>query len=139
MNFTPSTKSSDIKRQWHLVDVKDAILGRVATGISQKLMGKGKPYFVGHLDCGDYVVVINAAKVKVTGNKAKNKIYDTYSGYPGGRHRHTFADLLAQKPERIIYEAVSGMLPKNKIQDELLKRLYIYKDEKHPYASKFKS
>jgi large subunit ribosomal protein L13 len=139
MNFTRPTKISDIKREWHLIDVKGQILGRVATGISQKLIGKGKPYFVRNLDCGDYVIVINAGMVKVTGNKAKQKIYDAYSGYPGGHKKHTFADLLVKNPQRIINEAVRGMLPNNNLRDQMLKRLFVYKDSNHPYQSKLKS
>lgn len=134
---TLPTKLSEIRREWHLFDVKDKILGRIATEIAQKLLGKGKPYFTKHLDCGDYVVVTNITSIKVTGNKAKQKIYDNFSGYPGGRKEHTFEEVLKTKPERIMYEAVAGMLPKNKLRDQMLKRLYIYKDDKHPYQSKF--
>lgn len=137
MQFTKPTKASDIKRQWFLVDAKGQILGRVATVIAQHLMGKNKPYFVRNLDCGDYVVVTNSTSITVTGNKAKQKIYDNYSGYPGGRKKFTFAEILLKNPNRIIYEAVAGMLPKNKLQDQMLKRLYIYKDQNHPYTSKF--
>lgn len=136
---TISTKAKDIKRMWHLIDVDGQILGRISTNIAHKLMGKSKPYFVRNLDCGDYVVVINAPKVKVTGNKIKQKIYDSFSGYPGGRKKHTFEYMVSTNPERIIYEAVSGMLPKNKLRDSMLKRLYIYKDSNHPYTAKIKS
>ncbi len=131
--YTKPTKAEEIKRSWHLVDMKDQVLGRTTTGIAHKLMGKGKAYYVRNLDCGDYVIVINAKKVKVTGNKAKNKVYDAYSGYPGGRKAHTFEDIMETNPRRIILEAVSGMLPKNKLRDSMLKRLYIYPDDKHPY------
>lgn len=137
MDYTVSTKQSEIKRSWHVVDVKDQILGRIATKIALLIMGKTKPYFVRHLDCGDYVVVLNTSLVKVTGNKAKQKTYDSFSGYPGGRKSHTFEDVLSLNPERIIREAVAGMLPKNKLRDQMLKRLFVYKDEKHPYKSKF--
>ena len=136
MNYTKPTSLSEIKRNWHLFDVKDKVLGRIATEIAQKLIGKDKPYFVRNLDCGDHVVVINAAQVSVTGNKSKQKIYDTYSGFPGGRKKHTFEEILAIKPQKIIYEAVSGMLPNNKLRDQMLKRLYVYKDDKHPYENK---
>ncbi len=138
MKLTDSTKGKDIIRNWHLVDIKDKILGRTASYVAQVLMGKNKPYFVSYLDCGDYVVIINASKVKVTGKKQKQKIYMNYSGYPGGLKKRIFEDVLANNPTRIIKEAVSGMLPKNKLRDLWLKRLYIFADEKHPYKDKFK-
>lgn len=139
METTFPTTISQIRRGWHLVDVKGEILGRIATSIAQKLMGKSKPYYVRNLDCGDYVVVLNAGKVKVTGSKNTQKMYDSYSGYPGGRKKYPFGELITKNPQRIIYEAVAGMLPKNKLRDAMLKRLFIYQDDKHPYESKFKS
>ncbi len=139
MNETKSTSIKQIQRQWHLVDVKDQILGRVATSIATKLMGKSKPYFVRHLDCGDFVVVVNAALVKVSGRKETQKTYTNYSGYPGGIKREILRDLRQRKPEEIIRRAVYGMLPKNKLRDQLIKRLYIYEDEKHEYQDKFKT
>ena len=138
MKLTTSTKINDIERKWHLIDVKDKILGRVATDIAQLLMGKSKPYFVSYLDCGDYVVILNAAKIQVTGKKAKNKIYMQYSGYPGGLKKKDFQKVLGENPIRIVKGAVSGMLPNNKLRDSMLKRLYIFVDEKHPYEEKLK-
>jgi large subunit ribosomal protein L13 len=135
---TPTTKAKDIKRHWHEVDAQGKILGRIATEIALKLTGKNKPYFVRHLDCGDYVVVVNAKGVKVTGNKLTQKIYTNYSGYPGGLRSQLLRDLLDNHPEEVIKRAVMGMLPKNKLRDQLTKRLYIYKDEKHEYKDKFK-
>lgn len=135
--MTEPTKVGTVKRDWVLYDAKNQILGRLATQIAQKLIGKQKPYFVKNLDCGDYVVVVNAAKVKVSGNKVNNKIYDSFSGYPGGRKVHTFRELIVTQPERIINEAVGGMLPKNKLRDSMLKRLFVFKDEKHTYENKF--
>lgn len=137
MHFTQSTKLKDIKRDWHIVDVKEKVLGRIATSISQLLMGKNKPYFVPNLDCGDHVVVINAAKIEVTGKKAKQKMYGRYSGYPGGLKLKSFEQVQEEDPERIVFEAVAGMLPQNKIKDQMLKRLYIFADENHPYKNKF--
>lgn len=131
------TKLSEIKRDWHLVDAKGEILGRLATVIAGLLMGKVKPYFVRHLDCGDNVVVINAKDIKVTGKKEKQKKYYRYSGYPGGLKTQTLAEIRAKNPNRIIYEAVRGMLPQNKLRDRMLTRLYVYADDKHPYADKF--
>lgn len=136
--MTGSTKLKDIKREWHLIDVQGKVLGRIATSISQLLLGKSKPYFVPHLDCGDYVVVVNASKVTVTGKKAQQKMYQRYSGYPGGLKAKSFAQVQKETPARIIFEAVSGMLPQNKLKDLVLKRLYIFADENHPYKNKFK-
>lgn len=137
--FTASTKASDIKRTWHLIDVKDEVLGRIGTKIALMLMGKSKPYFVASLDCGDYVVVINAAKVRVTGKKAEQKIYDRFSGYPGGRTAKTYSQVMKMDPTRIVTEAVSGMLPNNKLRDAMMKRLYVFPDEKHTYGDKIKN
>ena len=135
---TKPTKLNDIKRSWHTVDVKGKVLGRISTEIAQLLMGKSKPYFAKNLDCGDYVVVINSKDVKATGNKEKNKVYTRYSGYPGGLRSETLGELRARKPEEIIRHAVSGMLPKNKLRDSMLKRLFVYAGEEHPYGEKVK-
>lgn len=136
--MTQPTTSSQISRQWHLVDVKGEVLGRKATVIAQLLMGKTKPYFAKNMDCGDNVVVINAKEVVVTGNKEKKKKYTRYSGYPGGLKTRTFEELMNLKPEQIIKNAVSGMLPKNKLHDDMLKRLYVFPEEKHNLEDKFK-
>lgn len=136
MNLTQSTKIGEITRDWYSIDLADQVLGRISSRISQLLMGKSKPYFVSHLDCGDYVVVLNAKKVKVTGKKGKQKIYEHFSGYPGGRSVHTFAKVMEEDPKRIIVEAVSGMLPHNKLRASMLKRLFVFSDEKHPYGMK---
>lgn len=139
MQTTIPTKLKDIKREWHCVDVQGKILGRIATQIAKTLMGKAKPYFVSYLDCGDHVVVVNAGKVTVTGKKAKQKMYQRYSGYPGGLKSKSFAQVQKEDPVRIIFEAVSGMLPQNKLRDLMLKRLYIFADENHPYKEKLKT
>ena len=139
MNKTPSTKIAQIKRQWHLIDVSDKILGRVCTEIATKLTGKSKPYFVRHLDCGDYVVVTNCVKIKTTGKKMSDKLYTKYSGYPGGLQTEQLSSLLQRKPEEVIIRGVKGMLPNNKLRDQFLKRLYVFKDEKHPYEKNLKS
>jgi len=135
---TYSPKAKEIKREWHLIDAKDKILGRLATQIAQLLMGKSKPYFTRHLDCGDYVVVINAKEVKVTGKKEKQKIYYRHSGYPGGLKETPLWMLREKHPERIIIHAVSGMLPKNKLRARVLTRLKVQAEEEHPYQDKFK-
>jgi large subunit ribosomal protein L13 len=136
---TVSTKLSDIKRSWHLFDVEGKILGRIASEIAQILIGKSKPYFVSNLDCGDYVVVINAEKIKVTGNKEVRKRYSRHSGYPGGYREETLMELRKRNPVDIIRFAVLGMLPQNKLQDRMLTRLFIFKGAEHAYKDKFKA
>ncbi len=136
---TYSPKAKEIKREWHLIDAKDKILGRLATQIAQLLMGKNKPYFTRYLDCGDYVVVINAKEVKVTGKKEKQKIYYHHSGYPGGLKETPLWMLREKFPERIITKAVSGMLPKNKLRANMLGRLKVQPRKEHPYEDKFKT
>lgn len=133
---TTTTKKSEIKRSWHLFDAEQEILGRLATKTAELLTGKNKPYFAPHLDCGDFVVVINAAKVKVTGKKSSQKIYYRHSGYPGGFRETTFKEQMARDPRKVIRHAVAGMLAKNKLQKPRLTRLKIFIDEKHPYQDK---
>lgn len=133
---TKAIKKSEIKRSWHFIDAQDKILGRMSTRIAQLLMGKDKPYYISHLDCGDYVVVINAVKIKVTGKKRAQKKYYRHSGYPGGFREITFAQQQALDPRKIIHHAVAGMLPKNKLRAKRLVRLKIFVDEKHPYKDK---
>jgi len=135
---TRVTKAKEIKREWHLINAQDQILGRMAVEIAALLMGKNKPSFVPYLDGGDYVVVINAAKVKVSGRTAENKLYYRHSGYPGGFKKVTFAQQMAKDPTQIIRHAVEGMLPKNKLRDQRLARLKVFIDEKHNYEDKFK-
>jgi large subunit ribosomal protein L13 len=133
---TKSTKVSEIKRTWHMVDVKDQILGRMSTQIALKLMGKSKPYFVRNEDCGDYVVVINAKYVKVTGRKEDEKLYSHFSGYPGGLKQKPLWKVREEHPEELIRHAVMGMLPKNKLRARLITRLYVYAEADHPYKDK---
>lgn len=137
MNTAP-TKIKDIKREWHLIDVKGKILGRVAGQVAGKLMGKSKPYFTRHLDCGDYVVVINAKDILVTGKKEKQKMYYRHSGYPGGFKEEPLEKLRERKPEEIIIHAVKGMLPQNKLRDKMLARLFVFAADQHPYQDKIK-
>src|ERR1700758_4704360 len=139
MNQTAATKASDIKREWYLIDVKDKTLGRVASEIAQLLMGKGKPYFVRNLDCGDYVVVINAKDVLTTGKKEEQKKYYRHSGYPGGFKVESLKELRERKPENIITHAVKGMLPDNRLKDRMLTRLFVFVGEEHTYQDKFKN
>lgn len=135
--LTKPTKSKEIKRSWHLVDVKGKILGRAATEIAKLVMGKSKSYFNKNLDNGDYVVVLNAKEVKVTGRKELLKVYTRYSGYPGGLRRERLEELRERKPEEIIRHAVSGMLPKNRLRDKMLRRLYVFEGSEHKYVEKF--
>jgi len=135
---TKPTKAADIKRSWHLVDVNGKILGRISSEIAKLLMGKSKPYYVRNLDCGDYIVVINASGVRVTGKKETDKKYYRHSGYPGGLKVKTFKELKDSKPEEIIRHAVKGMLPQNKLRDRMLKRLYVFPQENHLYGGKIK-
>ncbi|TSC54503.1 MAG: large subunit ribosomal protein L13 [Microgenomates group bacterium LiPW_31] len=136
---TYSPKVSEIKHFWHLIDANGQILGRLASEIATLLIGKNKPYFVPHLDCGDYVVVINAKEIKVTGKKETQKQYYRHSGYPGGFRQVNLKEQMAKDPRKIIEHAVAGMLPKNKLKDKRLVRLKIFIDEKHPYEDKVKS
>ncbi|MFC1941475.1 50S ribosomal protein L13 [Chloroflexota bacterium] len=130
---TYSTKASDIKREWHIVDASGKVLGRLATQIASLLMGKHKPIFSRHLDTGDYVVVTNAEKVSVTGNKTKQKLYYRHSGYPGGFKSISLEMLMQTHPTRVIEHAVKGMLPHNRLSARMMKRLRVYVGDTHPY------
>lgn len=132
---TFSAKPSDVTRKWYVIDAAEAPLGRTATLIATLLTGKGKPQFTAHIDCGDFVVVTNAANVKVTGNKLEAKTYYRHSGYPGGLKETALKDVLAKTPERAIYEAVRGMLPVNKLRDQRLNRLKIYAGSEHNHEA----
>ena len=131
--FTP--KADQIKQEWYLVDAEDQVLGRLATGIAVLLRGKNKPYFSPHLDTGDHIVVVNAEKVRLTGNKELQKEYQRYSGYPGGLKTIPYKRMLQEKPEEIIRHAVKGMLPKNALGRKLLQKLRIYTGEIHPHKA----
>jgi large subunit ribosomal protein L13 len=132
---TYSQKPSEITRRWILIDAAEAPLGRVATQIATYLTGKYKPTFTPHMDGGDYVVVINAAKAVVTGAKEDDKIYYHHSGFPGGIKDASLAEVRAKHPERIITEAVKGMIPKNKLAAERLKRLRVFATEEHAHTA----
>jgi large subunit ribosomal protein L13 len=133
MTKTYSVKATDIKREWHLIDASDEVLGRLATRIARLLMGKHKPLFCRNLDIGDFVVVINADKVRVTGNKAKQKTYYRHSGYPGGLKSITLEKMMQTQPTRVIEKAVKGMLPKNRLNAPMMKRLKVYAGDAHPH------
>lgn len=135
MHKTYMQKTADIKREWHLVDANGQILGRLASEIATKLIGKDKPTYTPHIDNGDFVVVINASKIAVTGKKETDKIYFRYSGFPGGLKQKPLGELRNTYPTRIIEQAVLNMLPKNKLRDDRMKRLKIYKDSEHKHQS----
>jgi large subunit ribosomal protein L13 len=129
MMKTYSVKADDIKRTQHVIDASDEILGRLATRVAGLLMGKHKPIFVRNMDVGDFVVVINASKIRFTGNKGVQKTYYRHSGYPGGLKSITLEKLMATKPERVIEFAVKGMLPRNRLNARMLKRLKVFTGE----------
>jgi large subunit ribosomal protein L13 len=136
---TYSTKAADIKREWHVIDASGQVLGRLATQVAHRLMGKHKPMFAPNLDTGDYVVVINADRVQVTGNKAKQKVYYRHSGYPGGLKSITFEKLMQTNPTRVIEHAVKGMLPRNRLGAEMMKKLRVYAGDAHPHLAQIKT
>ncbi len=123
------------ERQWHVIDAEGAVLGRLAVQVADILRGKNKPVFTPHLDAGDFVVVINAEKVKVTGKKETAKEYMSYSGWKGGEKYTTVERLRAKQPEQLIHRAVKGMIPKNRLGRVLLTKLKVYKGDKHPHAA----
>jgi large subunit ribosomal protein L13 len=132
---TYSPKPGEIERHWHVIDASDVVLGRLATHAATLLRGKHKPTFAPHVDTGDFVVVINAGKVALTGNKRHTKIAYRHSGYPGGLKQVRYEDLLEKHPERAIELAVKGMLPHNKLGRQLIKKLKVYPGAEHPHAA----
>lgn len=133
---TYQPKEKEIKRESHVVDAKGEVLGRVSTKIAELLMGKGKPSFSRHMDSGDSVVVINAGKIVLTGNKAKQKVYRGHSGYPGGFKEESYEKILKEHPERIIEHAVAGMIPDNRLKADRMKRLNVVIGDKNPDGKK---
>ena len=132
---TESIKSSEIVRNWYVVDAEGKTLGRVATRIAHALRGKHKAIFSPHVDTGDFVIVVNAEKIQVSGNKDKNKMYYRHTGYPGGIKSTKFYELLEKHPERILEDAVKGMMPKNALNRRALLRLKVYAGATHPHES----
>ena len=133
--LTYSTKQSDINRKWHLIDARGKVLGRLASEVAKLLRGKNKPYFVPHLDTGDFVVIINARKMAISEKKLRAKIYWRHSGYPGGIKSITAWELMKKRPEMIIYRAVKGMLPKNKLGRQMISKLKVYSNDDHPHQA----
>ena len=132
---TYSPKASEIDRAWHLVDADGLVLGRLATEVARLLRGKHRPFFAPHVDTGDHVVVVNAARVVLTSDKAGRKFAYRHSGYPGGLRRTSYADLLERSPEEVVRRAVRGMLPKNTLGRQQLAKLKVYAGPEHPHAA----
>lgn len=132
---TYSTRAKDVERQWWVIDAADRILGKVATEAANLLMGKHKPLYAPYIDTGDYVVVVNAAKVKVSGKKTEQKTYYRYSGYPGGLKSTSFKEVLDRDPGRVIELAVKGMLPHNRLGRAMFKKLKVYPGDEHPHRA----
>ena len=130
---TPSAKPGEVDRSWYVVDASEYNLGRLATRIATVLRGKHKPMFTPHVDGGDYVIVLNASKVNLTGRKLQHKHYHRYSGFPGGLRSIDAETVRAEDPERMIQQAVKGMLPKNKLSRQIIKKLKVYPGDEHPH------
>ena len=132
---TYNPKPADITRQWHVIDANDVVLGRLASQTAKLLRGKHKPYYAPHIDTGDFVVIINAAKVVMTGNKAAQSTVYSHSGYPGGLRKTSYAAVLATRPERIVEKAIKGMIPHNTLGRQMLSKLKIYAGPTHPHQA----
>ena len=138
MKFTQMAKANEIERDWIVVDAEGKIFGRIITEIATKLRGKHKPAYTPNVDCGDFVVVINASKAKFTGAKLADKNYYTHSGYFGSTKTHKMSDMLGSNPEKLYKLATRGMLPKTKLGKEMLKKLKVYAGETHPHTAQIK-
>lgn len=133
--ITKSIAKENVERDWRLVDVEGMTLGRAATQIAVLLRGKHKPYFTPHVDCGDFVIAVNADKIQIKGKREAQKQYFSYTGYPGGAIFRSFKDLKEKKPEFLIWHAVKGMLPKNRLGRQIIKKLKVYSGGEHPHAA----
>ena len=132
---TYRVKAEEVNRQWHLIDAEGKVLGRLASEIAKLLRGKHKPYYQPDVDCGDYVVVVNAEKIRVTGKKLSQKAYYRHSNYPGGLKERTLKWMIENKPEEVIRLAVRRMLPKNRLGHRMLKKLKVYRGSEHPHSA----
>lgn len=132
---TVSTAKESVERKWYIVDAENEVVGRLCSKIAHILKGKHQPHYTPHVDCGDHVIVINADKVRFTGAKWDQKEYLTYSGYPGGQKSTTAKELMAKKPEKVVENAVKGMLPKNKLGRAMYKKLHVYAGTEHPHSA----
>ncbi len=136
---THTTRAADLNPEWHVIDAKDKTLGRLSSEIATLLQGKHKPIYVPHLNTGDYVIVINAEKVRVTGRKLEQKMYYRHSGYHGGLKERTLSQVLDKSPTRVIQQSVKGMLPKNALGRRMLGRLKLYAGEEHPHEAQVRA
>ena len=132
---TKHANEATVQRTWYVVDGTNQTVGRMCAKIAAVLRGKNKAYFTPHVDCGDFIIVINADKVQFTGNKLEQKVYENFSGYPGGRKEEVAKDLLKRRPEVIIERAVKGMLPKNRLGRKMYKKLFVYVGAAHPHSA----
>ena len=132
---TRSVKKEEVQRRWFVVDADGEVIGRLCTRIATVLRGKHRPEYTPHVDTGEYVIVINASKVRLTGNKEQDKIYQNYSGYPGGLRELKASEVRSRRPERLIENAVKGMLPKNKLGNAMFKKLFVYAGSEHPHTA----
>lgn len=128
-------KANEVERKWYVIDAEGKVLGRLASEIASVLRGKRKPIFTPHVDCGDFVIVINADKVVLTGDKLNQKIHAYHTGYPGGRREVVYAEMMAKRPEKVIELAVKGMLPKSRLGRQMIKKLKVYAGSEHPHAA----
>ena len=128
-------KANEVERKWYVIDAEGKVLGRLASEIASVLRGKRKPIFTPHVDCGDFVIVINADKVVLTGDKLNQKVHAYHTGYPGGRKEVVYAEMMAKRPEKVIELAVKGMLPKSRLGRQMIKKLKVYAGPEHPHAA----
>jgi large subunit ribosomal protein L13 len=133
--YTPSAKTGDVQSKWYIVDASDAVLGRLASTVAARLRGKHNPFFTPHVDTGDFVIVVNAEKIKLTGNKWVQKLYHRHTGYIGGLKTASARELKEKRPEELIRRAVKGMLPKNKLGSRLYTKLKVYQGKDHPHTA----
>jgi len=135
VNKTYMANPQNVERKWYVVDAEGKTLGRLASKVAAILRGKHKPTFTPHVDCGDYVIIVNAEKIQVTGKKAKEKVYYRHSGYPGGQKATTFEQMIARRPERVLELAIKGMLPHNRLGRQMYRKLKVYAGPEHPHAA----
>lgn len=132
---TVHANDKTVEREWHIIDAENKTLGRLATKVASLLIGKHKPYITKHVDCGDYVIIVNAEKVRLTGKKMDQKESIRHTGYPGGQRIETARELIARRPEKLVEDAVRDMLPKTRLGDQMYKKLFVYKGENHPHGA----
>ena len=135
MNKTYMANAQSIERKWYVIDATDLVLGRLSTEAASLLKGKGKPIWTPHVDCGDYVIIINAEKVALTGSKLDDKLYYRHSGYPGGLKQRTAKRMLELQPQKVLEKSIRGMLPKNKLGEDMYRKLYVYAGAEHPHQA----